>query len=189
MKDYKETLFMGSTSFEMRGNLNNKEPLFQKKWEELDLYNERIRLNEGKEEIDIYTIRVYDIALSSRQVLNNYICDLTDISEKIAKYQANNVYDIYGSISMAKIKSMIPILTITGPLPPIKGEKQTVNVTYADPLNPSLDFSQENCTIDIQGTSSQYYPKKNYKIKFNEAFSFYESAIPEKEYTFKADYM
>lgn len=148
-----------------------------------------ITLNEGKEEIDIYTIRVYDIALSSRQVLNNYICDLTDISEKIAKYQANNVYDIYGSISMAKIKSMIPILTITGPLPPVKGEKQTVNVTYADPLNPSLDFSQENCTIDIQGTSSQYYPKKNYKIKFNEAFSFYEGAIPEKEYTFKADYM
>ena len=47
MKDYKETLFMGNTSFEMRGNLNNKEPLFQKKWEELDLYNERIRLNEG----------------------------------------------------------------------------------------------------------------------------------------------
>ena len=45
MKDYKETLFMGSTSFEMRGNLNNKEPLFQKKWEELDLYNERLRLN------------------------------------------------------------------------------------------------------------------------------------------------
>jgi isoleucyl-tRNA synthetase len=45
MKDYKETLFMGKTSFEMRGNLNNKEPLFQKKWEELDLYNERIRLN------------------------------------------------------------------------------------------------------------------------------------------------
>lgn len=148
-----------------------------------------ITLNEGKEEIDIYTIRVYDIALSSRQVLNNYICDLTDISEKIAKYQANNVYDIYGSISMAKIKSMIPILTITGPLPPVKGEKQTVNVTYADPLNPSLDFSQENCTIDIQGTSSQYYPKKNYKIKFNEAFSFYEGAIPEREYTFKADYM
>lgn len=90
---------------------------------------------------------------------------------------------------MAKIKSMIPILTITGSLPPVKGEKQTVNVTYADPLNPSLDFSQENCTIDIQGTSSQYYPKKNYKIKFKEAFSFYEGAIPEKEYTFKADYM
>ena len=54
MKDYKDTLFMGSTSFEMRGNLNNKEPLFQKKWEELDLYNERIKLNEGKEEYTLH---------------------------------------------------------------------------------------------------------------------------------------
>ena len=43
MKDYKDTLYMGKTSFEMRGNLNNKEPLIQKKWAELDLYNERIR--------------------------------------------------------------------------------------------------------------------------------------------------
>ena len=139
-----------------------------------------ISLNEGHEEIDIYTIRVYDIALSSRQILNNYICDLTDVSEKIAEYQANNVYDLYGSISMAKIKSMIPILTITGELPPVKGTKKTVSTTYEDPLNPSLNFSTENCTIDIQGTSSQYYPKKNYKIKFPEAFSFYVGAIPEK---------
>ena len=148
-----------------------------------------ITLNEGKEEIDIHTIRVYDIALSSRQILNNYICDLIDISEKIAKYQANNVYDLYGSISMAKIKSMIPILTITGELPPVKGEKKTVSTTYTDPFNPAMNFTKNNCIIDIQGTSSQYYPKKNYKIKFPEAFSFYDGAIPEREYTFKADYM
>lgn len=148
-----------------------------------------ITLNEGKEEIDIYTIRVYDIALSSRQVLNNYICDLTNITEKIAKYQANNVYDLYGSISMAKIKSMIPILTITGELPPVKGEKKTISTTYTDPFNPAMDFTKSDCIIDVQGTSSQYYPKKNYKIKFPEAFSFYDGAIPEQEYTFKADYM
>lgn len=148
-----------------------------------------ISINEGKEEIDIYNIRIYNIALSSRQVLNNYICDLSDVSEKIAKYQANNVYDLYGSIAMAKIKSMIPILTITGDLPPVKGEKKTVSTVYTDPLNPAMNFTKDDCIIDIQGTSSQYYPKKNYKIKFPEAFSFYEGAVPENEYTFKADYM
>ena len=47
MKDYKETLYMGTTTFEMRGNLNNKEPNIQKKWDELDLYNARLLLNEG----------------------------------------------------------------------------------------------------------------------------------------------
>ena len=53
MKDYKETLYMGQTSFEMRGNLNNKEPNIQKKWEELDLYNARLELNEN---LPLYTL-------------------------------------------------------------------------------------------------------------------------------------
>ena len=48
MKDYKDTLFMGKTTFEMRGNLFNKEPEIQKKWKDMDLYNKVIRKNEGK---------------------------------------------------------------------------------------------------------------------------------------------
>ena len=54
MKDYKDTLFMGKTNFEMRGNLNNKEPLIQKKWEEMDLYNKVIKKNEGKREYTLH---------------------------------------------------------------------------------------------------------------------------------------
>ena len=45
MKDYKDTLFMGQTNFEMRGNLNNKEPLIQEKWEKMDLYHKVIKKN------------------------------------------------------------------------------------------------------------------------------------------------
>lgn len=54
MKDYKDTLYMGKTAFEMRGNLTNKEPLIQKKWEEMDLYNKVIRKNEGKREYTLH---------------------------------------------------------------------------------------------------------------------------------------
>jgi len=54
MKDYKDTLFMGKTSFEMRGNLTNKEPLIQKKWKDIDLYNKVIRKNEGKREYTLH---------------------------------------------------------------------------------------------------------------------------------------
>lgn len=54
MKDYKDTLFMGKSSFEMRGNLGNKEPLLQKKWEEMDLYNKVLRKNENCEEYTIH---------------------------------------------------------------------------------------------------------------------------------------
>ena len=54
MKDYKDTLFMGKTNFEMRGNLNNKEPLIQKKWDDMALYNKVIRKNEGKREYTLH---------------------------------------------------------------------------------------------------------------------------------------
>ena len=54
MKDYKDTLYMGKTAFEMRGNLNNKEPQIQKKWKDMDLYNKVIRKNEGKREYTLH---------------------------------------------------------------------------------------------------------------------------------------
>ncbi len=54
MKDYKETLYMGKTNFEMRGNLTNKEPQIQKKWEDIDLYNKVIKKNEGKREYTLH---------------------------------------------------------------------------------------------------------------------------------------
>lgn len=37
--DYKDTLLMPKTDFPMRGNLPNREPLMQEKWEEMDIYN------------------------------------------------------------------------------------------------------------------------------------------------------
>ena len=52
--DYKDTLFMGKTDFEMRGNLNNKEPQIQAKWEELDLYNAVIKKNACKKEYTLH---------------------------------------------------------------------------------------------------------------------------------------
>src|SRR5699024_9356806 len=36
--NYKDTLLMPKTKFPMRGNLPNKEPLRQEKWEEMNLY-------------------------------------------------------------------------------------------------------------------------------------------------------
>ena len=45
---------MGNTSFEMRGNLINKEPEIQKRWKDIDLYNKVIRKNEGKREYTLH---------------------------------------------------------------------------------------------------------------------------------------
>ena len=54
MQDYKDTLFMGKTNFEMRGNLGQREPLFQEKWDRMDLYKERIKLNEHNQEFNLH---------------------------------------------------------------------------------------------------------------------------------------
>jgi len=50
MMDYKATLTMPKTGFEMRGNLTKKEPLFLKRWEELKLYEKMNENREGCEE-------------------------------------------------------------------------------------------------------------------------------------------
>ena len=42
--DYKDTLLMNKSNFEMRGNLNQKEPVLVKKWEEEKIY-ENMNLN------------------------------------------------------------------------------------------------------------------------------------------------
>ena len=43
--DYKDTLFMGKTEFEMRGNLNMKEPMIQKKWQDMALFEAVLKKN------------------------------------------------------------------------------------------------------------------------------------------------
>ena len=45
--ELKETLIMPKGTFEMRGNLPTKEPVYLKRWQEMDLYNEVLKKNEG----------------------------------------------------------------------------------------------------------------------------------------------
>ena len=46
--NYKETLLMPETTFQMRGNLPENEKLQREKWEEMDLYNKIREKNKGK---------------------------------------------------------------------------------------------------------------------------------------------
>ena len=138
--------------------------------------------------IDIYSIRIYDSCLTNKENLNNYMADLS-LSEQIEKYTRNNILDDYGQVSYEKVKNLIPTMIVTGKMPNVKGNKTNVKVKYSNPRNNTYDFEYENVVWDIQGTSSQYFPRKNYKGKFPEEFVFYNNGVPEKEYTFKADYM
>lgn len=150
--------------------------------------------------IDLYCIRVYDNDLTRFQILNNWIADTQDVDDMLERYENNNVFDEYGQIVISQLRKDLPYLVIECPeLPQYKGDKKTVSGYYVDPTNSANNFTFENAIMDVQGTSSQYYARKNYKINFKGGFILVElkeesstykisaDAIPTKIFTFKAD--
>lgn len=148
---------------------------------------------------DIYCIRVYDNDLTRYQILDNWIADTQDLTTLLARYDHNEVYDAYGNVVIAKLPNDLPYLVIScAELPQFKGDKKTVSGYYVDPVDPSKSFTFTDAQADVQGTSSQYYPRKNYKIKFNGGFVIGgqtqakyamrgSASIPTKTFCFKAD--
>lgn len=135
---------------------------------------------------DLYSVRVYNRALSSAEMVNNYIADTTDVVKKTELYEENNIYT-NGLISYEIIKTKLPVVTIIGTLPTFKGDKKTTTFVYENPYTPTLNFT-DVCTLDVQGTSSQYYVRKNYKAKFGAQHLHAQGQLPAKVFCLKADY-
>ena len=151
---------------------------------------------------DIYCIRVYDNNLTRYQILDNWIADTQDISTMLARYEHNNVYDEYGYVVIDKLPTDLPYMVLSCPeLPQFKGDKKTVSGYYVDPTDATKSFSFTGAEANVQGTSSQYYPRKNYKIKFKNGFTMTSTgntvakfamrgtsdSVPTNAFTFKAD--
>ena len=137
--------------------------------------------------VDLYSIRSYDIALTKEEIRDNYIASIADIGEQLAVFEDNNIYDDFGALSFSKLQPKIPSLLIIGDLPTYKGDKKKVTIIYYDPNNPSLCFEAE-ATIDVQGTSSQWYVVKNFKTKTSDAHQLALDQVATRVFTFKADY-
>lgn len=148
--------------------------------------------------IDIYNIRIYDNNLNEEQLLGNWIADTQNGTLKTERYTKNNIFDDYRNIVVDKLPSDLPyiIWESEGELPQYKGNKVTVSGRYVDPQNPKNSFTFENSTLDVQGTSSQYYARKNYKQKYKTfttangevpRIPLRPGAIPVNVFTYKAD--
>ena len=147
--------------------------------------------------LDVYALRVYDHDLTRFQILNNWIADTQDGYLMVNRYDHNNIFDEYGNIVISKLPNDLPYMILSGTLPTFKGNKLSIDGEYVDPLDPAKSFTFTGATIDVQGTSSQYYARKNYKIKFGNGFTnggqtaskyaMNADAIPVKTFTFKAD--
>lgn len=140
--------------------------------------------------LDLYTVRVYDMALTSMQMVDNYIADMPNMTEKIERYNANDIYDEFSRLSYERIKTRLPVVTLIGDLPKYKGDKKSNSVTFKfeDPFHPELNFTDICSSIDVQGTSSQFYPRKNWKIKFKQNHQHIPGELPAKVFCLKVDY-
>ena len=130
-----------------------------------------ITIGSSKCTMDLYCIRVYDNDLTAQQMEDNWIADTQDGGLLLDRYNRNNVRDAYGNVVISQLPSDLPYLILEcAELPQYKGDKKTCSGSYTDPLHPSKSFTFEGAQIDVQGTSSQYYERKNYKIKFKGGF-------------------
>ena len=149
--------------------------------------------------IDLYCIRVYDSDLTRHQILNNWIADTQVVETMLERYSRNHVFDAYSQIVIAQLPKDLPYLVLDGTeLPQYKGDVKTMSGYYTDPVNGSKSFTFSGAEVDVQGTSSQYYARKNYKIKFKggfvdpsgntqETYKLRSDSIPTNTFTFKAD--
>ena len=148
---------------------------------------------------DLYNIRVYDNDLSKHQVLDNWIADTQDPVDRRDRYTRNAIYNEYGNVVIAKLPRDLCYLVLECPeLPKFKGDKKTCSGYFVDPVHPERSFSFTGTEIDVQGTSSQYYYRKNFKKKFKNgfiladgstvtAYQMNDQAVPVSTFTMKAD--
>jgi hypothetical protein len=158
-----------------------------------------ITIGSNKCTTDIYNIRVYNNSLSRHQIVDNWIADTQNTTEKLARYSRNDVYDAYGQVVISKLPTDLPYMVIRATeLPSKKDDEKTCSGYFTDPTNSERSFSFTGAKIDVQGTSSQHYYRKNYKIKFKGGFSLFDGslaetyqmnddAVPTNTFTMKAD--
>lgn len=147
-----------------------------------------ISIGSNDSTVDLYAIRVYSNNLTRYQVLDNWIADTADGYTMLTRYNHNNVYDEYGDIVINRLPNDLPYLVLEAPaLPQYKGDKKTIEGYYVDPLQSAKSFSFTNAQIDVQGTSSQYYARKNYKIKFKSGFIMTQSGETTSKYQLRND--
>lgn len=152
-----------------------------------------------KATIDLYNIRVYNHNLTDVQILNNYMADMDDYDKRVTVYNRNRILNNDGEIDYNQVCNLIPCMTVTGKLPAYKGDKQTNVISYENRQEPAKSFTA-TVKNDVQGTSSQYYPRKNYKWKatggftnpqtgqVSEGYALRDGAIPVNCFCMKADF-
>jgi hypothetical protein len=160
--------------------------------------------------VDIYNIRIYNSALTNKQVVNNWIADTADAADKAYRFNHNNVLNEQDQLTPESMLVGAPDLPYMiwdiDPLPEFKGDKRLGNGRYVDPMDSTRNFTVEDGEYNVQGTSSSVYPTKNIRLrnrsKNGAGYAWYDDngdtikewpitypgGIGVNYYTFKVDY-
>ena len=156
-------------------------------------HNNYVYLNSNKGEVcgtnNIKRFRVYDHALTSDQVLQNYLASITDMTEQEKQYNFNYK------------NSTLPVIKLFGDTTNMTHE-QTVDmrIEYVSPNEEKYGMSFStgipNNPVRIQGTSSLQYVRKNYTIFLKDEYGvdmmynpYGEGSAPDNVFCLKADYV
>lgn len=151
--------------------------------------------------IDLYGIRIYNKGLTRAEELDNYIYDKPTLLERRESYERNDVLDDSDEIVISKLPPDLAYMIIScAELPQFKGDKkQGVEITYVNPADTARNFTASGVQLDVQGTSSAGYKKKNFKFvlkngltyttsgEMAELYQLYANAIPVDTFCLKAD--
>lgn len=118
--------------------------------------------------VSLKDIKVYNTALSTEQILNNYNLYRDTVAEMLEVYNANDIYD-GTSYDLVKMSSRLPVMLVTGDIPTLENtnDKDTqiiVDIEYTNMQDSSRSFVMRGAAMRPQGTSSMGYPKKNFRI-------------------------
>lgn len=137
---------------------------------------EKIYLNSQKgqdlfADCKIYSLRVYNRALSHQEILQNHIADIEDLNEQEIAYKRN-----YANTEIPEVRMYGDTSNMTGEI------FQTMRIKYTSP-NEELygqSFDTMYNQVRWQGTSSQQYNMKNYQVylKDNNMADMYYSPFP-----------
>lgn len=159
--------------------------------------------------IKLKQIRIYNSALTSDEILSNYILYRDSSLEMLNVFNRNNILD-GRFFNLDTLASQCPVLKITGNIPALenttnKDETIYVDVEYVNVQDPDLSFTGKYLRMKPQGTSSMGYPKKNFRLytaKHDDSkifdstgkeivdrlYSFKKGSQPVDCWCFKADY-
>ena len=134
----------------------------------------------------IKNLRIYQIALATNEIINNFISNVINKSEQrtLSEFQKGND---------------LPTVTVYCDFSGLgKNDKKPCDITYMSPdvnkYGESWSLTGKYSQLQYQGTSSMAYPIKNYRLnprdsKGKKKIKMFSDGQPESRFTLKADFM